>query len=208
MEENNCCHGQGWRRRRARPWLPYPEMEQICRTDIVAGIETRKMGVLWWEVTQKRRGDSIMLQNAAAQSMSEAGLGEMLESSISLEPLSSRAFLRTRRTSGYRRWRWHKLRLCTKKRQKNFGHRQLKFAPLFSPSLTVKIQIHHPSPNRPLLLHRSKAMAGASLPAVMRSSTMVFAGVPSPSSLTSVWVDPLQVCKNSQTLAAVDVYSG
>jgi hypothetical protein len=51
----------------------------------------------------------------AAQSSSGAGPGETPESSVSPEPPSSRAFSRTRRTSGCRRQRWCKLRLCGEK---------------------------------------------------------------------------------------------
>jgi hypothetical protein len=51
-------------------------MEQICRTAAAAaGVETRKKGAFWWEVTQKRRGDTTMPQNAAA----DLGFSRVLE---------------------------------------------------------------------------------------------------------------------------------
>jgi hypothetical protein len=60
--------------------------------------------------------------------------------------------------------------------------------PLFSPPPKSKPAI---PPNRALPLRRSKAMAGACAPTVMRSSVVPFADVPSPSS--PIRVDPLRV---------------
>jgi hypothetical protein len=126
----------------------------------------------------------------APQRTSRPGIREMPESAVPLDPPSSRVFLRKWRTSGYRWQRSRELRQCDEKAGEDFRSPLALFHPLFSSILTAQIQIRHP----PASLLRSKAMAGASSPIVMRSSAAVVAGVPSPSSPTSVLLDPLPVC--------------
>jgi hypothetical protein len=138
-------------------------------------------------------GPSMRCVPHAAQSISRAGPGETYESSISPEPLSSRAISRTRRMSRCRRRRWRELRLCGKKAAGEFWS-----PPALPPPYLAQRSPPNPDPpfppNRARPLRRSEAMAGSCAAAerrssaapVMRSSAAAFASVPSPSSPTPV----------------------
>jgi hypothetical protein len=117
------------------------------------------------------------------------------DSFVSSEPPSSSVISTTMCTSVWKQWRWRELWQVLKMRRENFGHRPPKFAPylvVLSPQV-FKTTTPTPPPVKLFPLSRSMATSGPSSLAMMRSLVAVGDSVPSPSSPTSVPLDPLSV---------------